>query len=92
MSKASNDILNRKRQLHLRIGRSRRRINARLHAAKDRAGELIAWRACVVRHPGWSLAAALAAGLAASHVLQPTKVVRWLVRGLARETLRKTEN
>jgi hypothetical protein len=81
----SDDILRRKRELHLRIGRSRQRIDGRLRAAKDHARQLLSWRTYAVRYPGWALAAALGAGMTASSVLQPGRIARWLGRSLMRQ-------
>jgi hypothetical protein len=82
---SSNDILRRKRELHARIARSRRRIDRRLRASKDRARELLSWRTYVVRHPGWALAAALGAGITASSLFQPKRMTRWLGGTLLRQ-------
>jgi hypothetical protein len=82
-----DELLRRKRELRLRIGRSRRRIDARLRGARDRAGQLLSWRTYVVRYPGWALAAALGAGLAASAGLRPAQVSRWLGTSLASRAL-----
>ena len=73
-----DDILCRKRELHLRIGRSRRRIDGRLRATRDSARQLLSWKTYVVRYPGWALAAALGAGMAASSALRPRRISRWL--------------
>jgi hypothetical protein len=81
----SNDILGRKRALHLRIGRSRRRIDGRLLSTKDRARQLLSWRTYVGRYPGWALAAALGAGMTASNVFRPRRIVRWLGSSLVRQ-------
>ena len=80
-----DDILRRKRELHARIGRSRRRIEGRLRGTKDRARQLLSWRTYAVRYPGWSLAAALGAGMTASSLLRPGRLVRWLGRLLMRQ-------
>jgi hypothetical protein len=80
-------LLRRKRELHLRIGRSRRRIDRRLRATKDHARELVSWRTYVVRYPGWALAAALGAGMAASSALRPARITRWLGSALLRQAL-----
>ena len=82
-----DDLLRRKRELRLRIGRSRRRIDRRLRATEDRARQLLAWRTYVVRYPAWGLAAALGAGLAASAGLKPARVSRWLGLALVRRSL-----
>jgi hypothetical protein len=74
----NDELLRRKRELHLRIGRSRRRIDGRLRATKDDARQLLSWRTYVIRYPGWALVAALGAGMAASSALRPRRVSRWL--------------
>jgi hypothetical protein len=73
-----DELLRHKRELHLRIGRSRRRIDGRLRATKDDVRQLLSWRTYVIRYPGWALAAALGAGMAASSALRPARVSRWL--------------
>ena len=81
----TNATLCRKRELHLRIARSRRRIDGRLRATKDRARQLLSWRTYVVRYPGWALAAALGAGMTASNILRPRRIARWLGSSLVRQ-------
>ncbi len=83
----NDELLRRKRELHLRIGRSRRRIDGRLRASRDRGRELLSWRTYVVRYPGWALAAALGAGMAASSALRPARVTRWMGSTLLRRAL-----
>lgn len=86
MPMPTNDaILRRKRLLHLRIGRSRRRIDGRLRATKDQVRQLVSWRTYVVRYPGWALAAALGAGMAASSVLRPGRIASWLGHSMVRQ-------
>lgn len=80
-----DDLLRRKRELRMRIGRSRRRIDRRLRATRDRSQELLSWRTYVVRYPGWALTAALGAGMAASAGLRPGRVSRWLGLALVRQ-------
>jgi hypothetical protein len=82
-----DELLRRKRELRLRIGRSRRRLDGRLRAARDDAWELISWRTYVVRYPAAALAAAMGAGLAASSALKPGLVARWLGLSLVRHGL-----
>ena len=84
---ADDELLRRKRELHLRIGRSRRRIDGRLRATQDHARQLLSWRTYVVRYPGWALAAALGAGMAASAGLRPARISRWLGGSLVRQAL-----
>jgi hypothetical protein len=81
----TDDILFRKRKLHLRIARSRRRIDARLRTTNGHARQLLSWRTYVVRHPAWALAAALGAGLTASSLLRPARIGRWLGYSLVRQ-------
>jgi hypothetical protein len=81
----TEEICRHKRELHLRIGRSRRRIDGRLRATKDRARQLLSWRTYVVRHPGWSLLAALGAGMSASNLLRPGRIGKWLGQSLVRQ-------
>jgi hypothetical protein len=78
----NDDILRRKRELHLRIGRSRRRIDGRLRATHDEARQLLSWRTYVARYPLWAMAAALGAGMTASSLLRPGRIARWLGRAL----------
>lgn len=84
----SNDPLRRKRELRLRIGRSRRRIDRRLRAARDRVRQLASWRTFVVRYPGWAIGAALGVGLFASAGLGHRRASRWLGRSLVRHAMR----
>ena len=79
-----DDLLRSKRELRLRIGRSRRRIDSRLRATRNHAGQLCSWRTYVVRYPGWALVAAFGAGFAASAGFKPGRASRWL--GLASVT------
>ncbi|MGD0654317.1 MAG: hypothetical protein ABSA16_08250 [Thermoguttaceae bacterium] len=62
----NSDIEQRKRELRLRIGRMRRRIDNRLHAAGQQARRLVSWREYVNRYPGYAMLAAFGVGLAAS--------------------------
>lgn len=82
-----DDLLRRKRELHLRIGRSRRSIDRRLRATRDRAGQLCSWRTYVVRYPAWALLAALGAGFAASAGFKPGRWSRWLGLSLVRHAV-----
>jgi hypothetical protein len=79
-----DEPMRRKRALHLRIGRSRRRINGRLRATEGRARQLLSWRTYVVRYPGWALAAAMGAGFTASAGWKRGRMSRWLGLSLVR--------
>ena len=89
MRTVDTDPLCRKRELRLRIGRSRRRLDARLRASRDGVGQLLSWRTYVVRYPVWAMAAALGAGMAASAGLQPARLSRRLGLLLVRQALGK---
>jgi hypothetical protein len=82
-----DDLLRRKRELRLRIGRSRRRIDGRLRATRGRARQMVSWRTYVTAYPGWALAAALGVGLAASVGFRPGRLSRWLGLALVRQAL-----
>ena len=68
----------RKRDLRLRIGRLRRRIDGRIRLAEREARRLVSWRAYVRSYPGYAVTAALGIGLAASAGLSTGRVSRWL--------------
>ncbi|MFZ1934789.1 MAG: hypothetical protein WCB27_22820 [Thermoguttaceae bacterium] len=82
---SNDDILRRKRELRLRIGRSRRRIDGRFRATRDEARQLICWRTYVARYPLWAMAAALGAGMSASSLPRPGRVAHWLRHSLMQQ-------
>jgi hypothetical protein len=63
---SNSDLQQRKRDLRLRIGRMRRRINNRLNATRREGRRLLSWREYVVRYPSYAILAAFGVGLAAS--------------------------
>ena len=79
-----DELLQYKRELRLRIGRARRRIDSRLRTTKKQAWRLLSWRTYVVRYPAGSVAAALGAGLVVSAGLNPARISRWLGLSLVR--------
>lgn len=83
----TDELLRRKRLLHLRIGRSRRQFDRRLRVVRDDARRLVDWRTYVVRYPVWAMAAALGAGMAASNALRPASISRWLGQSLVRKAM-----
>jgi hypothetical protein len=82
-----DELQRRKRDARLRIGRLRRRIDARLHAAEKHSRRLISWRTYMARYPGWMLVAALGAGLAASAGLRSQRASRSIGVPLLRRAL-----
>ena len=55
-----------KRELRLRIGRLRRRIDGRIRSVEREGLRLVSWQTYVRRYPGYAVLAALGLGLAAS--------------------------
>ena len=78
------DAAHQKRELRLRIARSRRRIDARLRASRAEAGELLSWRTYVTRYPLPFLAGALGAGILAAVSFRPGRIAGWLGRAVMR--------
>ena len=78
-----------KRELRLRIGRLRRRIDRRVRSVRTQGQRLASWRTYVERYPGYTLLAALGAGLAASAGLGRGGWPALLGRQLARRTAAK---
>ena len=77
----------RKRDLRLRIGRLRRRVDDRIRSTGRQARRLVSWRTYVRSHPGYAVTAALGVGLAASAGLSASRLSRWLgLRLLRRAT------
>lgn len=74
----NDELLRRRRQVRLRIGRSRRRIDRRLSATRDAARQLTSWRSYVARYPAWALSAVLGLGFAASTGGKPRRMSRRL--------------
>jgi len=66
-----------KRDLRLRIGRLRRRIDARIRGAEGETRRLLSWRTYVKRYPGSAVMAALGVGLAVSAGLSARRLSRW---------------
>ena len=67
-----------KRDLRLRIGRLRRRIDARIRSTESQTRRLTSWRTYVKSYPGNTIVAALGVGLALSAGLSARRLSRWL--------------
>jgi hypothetical protein len=74
----NSDIEQRKRELRLRMGRMRRRIDNRLHAVGQQGRRLVSWREYVIRYPSYAMLAAFGVGLAASGGFWRGQVLRRL--------------
>ena len=73
-----------RRELPRRIGRLRRRIDARIRASQREARRLASWRTYVRRSPGNAVLGALGVGLALSAGLSARRLSRWLGMRLIR--------
>jgi len=78
--------LQQNRALRLRIGRQRRRIDARLRNAGRQARRLASWRTYVRHYPGYALGAAMGLGMIASAGLRADRLWGWLGTRLLRGT------
>ena len=76
-----------KRELRLRIGRLRRRIEGRCRSCSREAERLLSWRTYVRGYPGYAVMAAVGAGLAASAGLSTRRLGRWLGLRLLRRAI-----
>jgi hypothetical protein len=76
------------RQLRLRIGRLRRRIDRRLGAVGREGRRLVSWRTYVRRYPVYSLLAALGIGLTFARGLRRVDWPRIVGAALIRQSLR----
>jgi len=74
----------RKRDLRLRIGRLRRRLDARARATQRHAARLASWKTYVRRWPGYAVLAALGLGMSASAGLGGGRWARLLGMRLVR--------
>lgn len=76
------------RQLRLRIGRMRRRVDRRLRAADDERRRLTSWRTYVARYPGGAVAVAFGVRLALSLGLSGRRWLRSIALGTMQQGLR----
>ncbi len=74
----------RKRELRLRIGRLRRRIDLQTHRTTREVRRLASWRTYVTHFPGSAVIGALGVGLALSGGLGLRSLSRWLGMRLVR--------
>ena len=81
-----SEIEQRKRELHMRIGRMWRRIDNRLHAAGQQGRRLVSWREYVSRYPSYALLAAFGVGMAASGGFWRGRLLRRLGSQAVRHT------
>jgi hypothetical protein len=73
-----SDHLQEKREIRLKIGRTRRRIDARLRATEAEGRKLASWRTYVVRYPGAAVLAAFGAGLSGATLFRPGGLLKKL--------------
>jgi len=79
----------RKRELRVRIGRLRRRIDHRVRATRDDATRAVSWRTYATRYPGNVLLGAFGLGLALSAGLSARRLAPWVGRRILRQSLRQ---
>ncbi|MGA2060874.1 MAG: hypothetical protein ABSG67_10365 [Thermoguttaceae bacterium] len=84
-----SEIEQRKRELHMRIGRMRRRIDKRMHAVGQQGRRLASWREYVSRYPSYALLAAFGVGLAASGGTWRARLLRRLGSQAVRHTAQR---
>jgi hypothetical protein len=80
----------RKRDLRLKIGRLRRRIDRHVRGSERELRRLASWQTYVRRFPGHAIVAAMGVGLALSSGLRPAQLARWISLGLARRVVDRT--
>jgi len=73
-----------KRQLRLKIGRLRRRINGHIRGSQRQGRLLLSWRTYVKRYPAGMLAAAFGVGMATSTGLKGPRLLRSICSLLVR--------
>jgi len=83
------DLQTTRRELRLRIGRLRRRIDRRVRAIGQEGRRLASWQTHVRRHPGRALLAALGIGVAAGVAMPGRRWPRSLGLRLLRRSLEK---
>jgi hypothetical protein len=84
-----SNIEQHKRELRMRIGRMRRRINNHLRATGQEGRKLLSWREYVIRYPSYAILAAFGVGLAASRGFRQGQgdLLRRLGLRVARQTM-----
>ncbi len=78
------DVESKKRDLRLRIGRLRRRLDGRVYRTRRHLGRLTSWRTYVRRYPGYALLAALGLGMSVSSTLGGGRWARLLATRMIR--------
>jgi hypothetical protein len=73
-----------KRNLRLKIGRMRRRIDARLRATETEGRKLASWQTYVTRYPGSAVLAAFGLGLSGATFFASGGLLKGLSRGILR--------
>lgn len=77
----------RRREIRLRIGRLRRRIDRRVRSTQKEARRLVSWRTYVQSAPGNAILGALGVGLALSAGLSMRRLSGWLGLRMVRRAL-----
>jgi len=85
-------VLLEKRELRLKIGRMRRRIDARLRATGAEGRKLASWRTYVARYPGPAVLAAFGLGVSGATVFAPRRILRSVGAALLRGSTERMAN
>jgi hypothetical protein len=88
----NNHNLLHKRELRLKIGRARRRIDARLRATGAEGRKLASWRTYVARYPGSAVLAAFGLGFSGATVFSPRGILKSFGAALMRGSADRAMN
>jgi hypothetical protein len=81
-----------KRELRLKIGRMRRRIDSRIRATAVEGHELVNWRTYVTRYPAAAVLAAFGLGMSGATLFRPQKMLRSLGSSILRGSADRAVN
>jgi hypothetical protein len=84
--------LQEKREIRLKIGRMRRRIDARIRATQTEGRKLVSWRTYVTRYPGPVVLAAFGLGLTGATIGGRSGVFNRLGKSLLRGSADRVTN
>jgi AcrR family transcriptional regulator len=71
-----------RRELRLKIGRLRRRIDARIRTTQTEGRKLASWQNYVARYPGTAILAAFGLGLSGATLFSSGRLLKGLGRGI----------
>jgi AcrR family transcriptional regulator len=71
-----------RRELRLKIGRLRRRIDARIRATQTEGRKLASWQTYVTRYPGMAILAAFGLGVSGATMFSSHRLIKGLGRSI----------